>query len=56
MNKNEAAIELLSGMGLTEMEARIYSHLLTESPVTGYRIAWRVDKPVANVYKSLSSL
>ena len=56
MNKNEAAIELLSGMGLTEMEARIYSHLLTESPVTGYRIAGRVDKPVANVYKSLSSL
>lgn len=43
-------------LGLTEMEASIYTFLLRENPVTGYHIANVVGKPVANIYKSIKSL
>lgn len=50
------AIKALMDLGLTEMEASIYTFLLGENPATGYRIANVVGKPVANIYKSIQSL
>jgi sugar-specific transcriptional regulator TrmB len=52
----DRAIDALVKLGLTEMEARIYTFLLGENPATGYRIAGVVGKPVANIYKSIKSL
>src|SRR5688572_3972866 len=46
----------LEGLGFSEQEAAVYGFLLQESPATGYRIAQAINKPVANTYKSLSSL
>jgi sugar-specific transcriptional regulator TrmB len=52
---NESVLALQS-LGFSEIEAAIYSFLLEESPVTGYRIAHALDKPVANTYKSIKAL
>jgi sugar-specific transcriptional regulator TrmB len=49
-------ITALTDLGFTALEAEVYLHLLTESPATGYRIAQRLGKPTANVYKALESL
>jgi sugar-specific transcriptional regulator TrmB len=38
------------------LEAEVYTWLLQESPVTGYRIAQALRKPAPNVYKALESL
>jgi hypothetical protein len=40
----------LMALGFTELEARIYTFLLQESPATGYRIAQAIQKPVANTW------
>jgi HTH-type transcriptional regulator, sugar sensing transcriptional regulator len=46
----------LQDLGLTGLESEIYVQLLKESPLTGYSIAKRLAKPVANVYKALDTL
>jgi sugar-specific transcriptional regulator TrmB len=46
----------LMALGLTGLEARIYIHLLQESPTTGYRVAKALGKATANVYKALLTL
>jgi sugar-specific transcriptional regulator TrmB len=38
------------------LEAQVYAFLLQESPVTGYRIAQAIGKPVANTYKAIAAL
>jgi len=38
------------------MESDVYAYLLRHSPVTGYRVAAGIGKPVANTYKAISSL
>ncbi len=43
-------------LGLTQLEAEIYTFLLERSPATGYGIAKGIGKPTANTYKSLESL
>lgn len=48
--------QVLSDMGFTEIEAEAYVALLAESPVTAYRVAQRIGKPVANTYKAIESL
>ena len=48
--------ETMMGLGFTALEASVYSHLLQESPATGYRIAQALKKPAPNIYKSLQSL
>jgi sugar-specific transcriptional regulator TrmB len=53
---NTAATQSLIQLGLTSLEAQIYTFLLRQSPATGYRIAKAVGKPVANVYKALQTL
>lgn len=50
------ATQSLMELGLTSLEAQIYTVLLQQSPATGYGVAKAVGKPVANVYKALQTL
>ena len=50
------ATQSLMELGLTSLEAQIYTFLLQQSPATGYRVAKAVGKPAANVYKALQTL
>jgi sugar-specific transcriptional regulator TrmB len=43
-------------LGFTPLEARVYTFLLRESPVTGYRVAQALRKPAPNIYKAIESL
>ena len=47
---------LLTDFGFTALESEVYTFLLRESPVTGYRIAQAIGKPAANTYKAIQSL
>lgn len=55
MIKSES-IDALMQLGFTELEADVYSFLLQESPVTGYRVAQATGRLPGNVYKALESL
>lgn len=55
MSTREAATALAS-LGFTGLESEIYAFLLSESTVTGYRIAQAIGKPVANTYKAIQTL
>jgi len=46
----------LTQLGLTQLEAEIYTFLLEYSPATGYGVAKGISKPTANTYKALESL
>ena len=48
--------QALVELGLTGMESDVYAYLLRQSPVTGYRVAAGIGKPVANTYKAINSL
>jgi hypothetical protein len=50
------AAEHLQRLGFTELEAQVYLCLVAKGAASGYRVAQRIDKPVANVYKALQSL
>jgi len=52
----ETGIQALVDLGLTRLEADIYTYLLWEAPATGYRIAAGIGKPAANTYKSIETL
>lgn len=49
-------IASLVALGFTDLEARVYAHVVAEGPATGYRIAAGTGKPVANTYKAIESL
>lgn len=49
-------MQALMNLGLTALEAEIYSSLLQKSPATGYSIAKDLGKPASNVYKALETL
>jgi len=49
-------IQGLIQLGFTDLEAQTYTFLLREAPVTGYRVAQALGKPVANTYKAIESL
>ena len=49
-------IDELRQLGLTDLEAHIYVHLLGTSASTGYAIAKALAKPAANVYKAITTL
>jgi len=49
-------IEALQHLGLTHLEAEIYTFLVRESPATGYRVAKVIGKPAANTYKAIQTL
>ncbi|HVG23360.1 MAG TPA: helix-turn-helix domain-containing protein [Thermoanaerobaculia bacterium] len=50
------ATELLTQLGLNELEAAIYVHLLQHEPVTAYRVGQALGKQTANVYKAVEVL
>lgn len=47
---------LLKTLGFNELEATAYTFLVENSPVTAYRVAQGIGKPVANTYKAVESL
>jgi sugar-specific transcriptional regulator TrmB len=57
MDPNETfAVRHLVALGLTPLEAEVYSVLLEGGPATGYGVAKVIGKPVANTYKAVEAL
>ena len=52
----DSAIEALTALGLNELEAEVYEHLLRTEPMTAYRVAKALGRPTANVYKAVEAL
>lgn len=52
----EQAVESLTELGLTALEAEVYAALVKESPATAYKLAQTLGKAAANVYKAVDSL
>lgn len=50
------SVEILTTIGFNELEATAYAFLVENSPVTAYRVAQGIGKPVANTYKAVESL
>ena len=46
-------IKILSEIGFSELESKIYITLLQEGRATGYKISKIIGKPVANTYQAL---
>ena len=55
-NGLQHAVEPLSLLGFTELEATVYAFLVQHSPATGYRISRAIGKPIANTYKAIEAL
>lgn len=53
---NKKRLELLYNLGFNQLEAEVYIHLLTQPPSTAYKIGKQINKPTANVYKTIDSL
>ncbi len=53
---NEIQINYLMDLGLSKLQAKVYITLITESNLTGYKIAKILNEPVANSYKALDVL
>ena len=49
-------VHILQALGLNNLEAQVYYHLLTNAPRTAYHIAKELGKPTANVYKAAEAL
>jgi HTH-type transcriptional regulator, sugar sensing transcriptional regulator len=56
MPTDEQAHALLTDLGLTDLEAKVYTFLLGNPPVTAYRVARHLGTPTANTYKAIESL
>ena len=56
MNSTEKAIEQLRQLNLNNLESEVYLHLLTNEPMTAYKVGKGIGKPTANVYKAIESL
>jgi sugar-specific transcriptional regulator TrmB len=46
----------LAAFGFTELESRVYFELLSQSPLTGYRLSQLVGKAPTNIYQALKSM
>ena len=53
--KNEI-IQKLRDIGLNQLEAEVYSLLLSEEPMTAYKVGRLLKKPTANIYKAVEVL
>lgn len=53
---SKTGTQALVHLGLTQLEAEVYTYLLAWSPATGYRVAAGIGKPAANTYKAIESL
>lgn len=47
---------MLRSLGLNDLEAEVYVHLLSHPPTTGYGIAKAIKRATANTYKAIESL
>ncbi len=54
--QDNALIDALRPLGFTDLESRIYLHLLRNGPETGYSVGKAISKPTANVYMAIESL
>lgn len=52
----DAVVNSLCELGLSETEALTYAYLVQVGPATGYRISHAIGKPTANTYKAITSL
>jgi len=43
-------------LGLNQLEAEVYVHLIQRSPATGYAVAKAINRPNSNTYKAIASL
>ncbi len=55
-SQNDEFTQLLQELGLSVLEAEIYSYLLQSPPATGYRIAKALGRSFTTTYRSLESL
>ncbi len=46
----------LTEIGLSRLEAEVYSYLVASVPQTAYRVAKEIGRPTANVYKAVEAL
>ncbi len=53
---DDEAVRALVELGLSELEATVYCHLVDAGPSTGYQVSKELGKAVANTYKVLYSL
>ena len=56
MTTNTDPLAALSALGFSDIEARVYAQLLSDSPATGYKVSHAIGKPTANTYKAIASL
>ena len=56
MQNQSKNIESLKHLGLNQLEAAVYLHLLGSEQMTAYKIGKSIEKPTANVYKAIESL
>lgn len=56
MEIRNKSIENLMNLGFNNLEAEVYIHLLSNLPMTAYKVGRELNKPTANVYKALDSL
>jgi sugar-specific transcriptional regulator TrmB len=52
----DRAVELLRDLGLNQLEAEVYAHLLATEPATAYGVGTALGRPTANVYKAIERL
>ena len=56
MKAQNKSIESLKNLGLNQLEAEVYLHLLTNEQMTAYKVGKSINKPTANVYKAIDAL
>jgi len=56
MKSQNNNIESLKNLGLNQLEAEVYLHLLTNEQMTAYKVGKSINKPTANVYKAIDAL
>jgi len=56
MKTNPDNIQILTELGLNNLEAEVYLYLLVNKPHTAYGIGKILGKPTANVYKAIEAL
>jgi HTH-type transcriptional regulator, sugar sensing transcriptional regulator len=53
---NQKPVKPLLDLGFSEIEALVYTFLVSSEPSTGYRISHAIGKPTANTYKAIAAL
>jgi len=56
MQTNNESLEYLKQLGFNQLEAEVYLYLLSNEPMTAYKVGKALNKPTANVYKAIDSL